>query len=155
MEMHVTPTFKKVAEIELVYRTKIKASLRPTISKSQHAYEVLIGHWDMNKIELQEQFKIVLLNTSGKVIGIYESGSGGSENCVVDLRLIFACALKANAKKLILCHNHPSGNLKASEGDLRLTQHMIQAGKLLDIPVIDHLIITAEGYLSLADEGLL
>jgi DNA repair protein RadC len=155
MEMQVTPTFNGVAEIELLYRTQVKPSLRPTVSKSQHAYEIFLSHWDMNKMELQEQFKILMLNTTGKVIGIYESTSGGSTQCIVDIRLVFACALKANAKRIILCHNHPSGNLTASEADLHLTRRMIEAGKLLEIPVIDHLIICSEGYTSFADEGLL
>ncbi len=155
METKITPCACEVAEIELSYSSLVKPSLRPVVNKSLHAYEIFHRHWDYNKIEIQEQFKIILLDISGRVIGIYESSSGGSTQCMVDIRLVFACALKANAKSIILCHNHPSGNLKASAQDLSLTQGMIQAGKLLEIPVLDHLIISREGYISLADEGLL
>jgi DNA repair protein RadC len=69
--------------------------------------------------------------------------------------LVFAAAIKANASSIILSHNHPSGNLMPSEQDKRLTQRMVEAGRLLDIPVIEHIIITEEGYFSFADEGIL
>jgi len=153
--MRITSSFPSVAEIELVYRSKIKPSLRPTVSEAKHAYELFLNHWDMNKMEFQEQFKIMLLSNANKVLGIYECSSGSVSGTVVDIRIIFCCALKTNAKRIILCHNHPSGNLKASPADLSLTSRLIQAGKLLDISVIDHLIITTEGFISIADEGLL
>ncbi len=155
MELQVPSTFNEVSEIELLYRSKVKPALRPSVSKSQDAYSVLLHHWDLDKIELQEQFKVLLLNTANKVIGLYETSSGSGSGCLVDARLVFACALKANAHQLIICHNHPSGSLKASDADLNLTRRLVQAGKLLDIPVIDLLIITGDGSLCFADEGLL
>jgi DNA repair protein RadC len=155
MEMHITPSFTSVAEIDLVYRSKVKPSLRPTASESKHAYEIFLNHWDMNILELQEQFKIMLLNNSNKVLGIYECSCGGTTGTIVDIRLVFCCALKVNAKRIILCHNHPSGTLKPSQSDLTLTERLVQAGKLLDIAVVDHLIITTEGFVSFGDQGLL
>lgn len=148
-------TLYQVAEIELVYRSKVKASERPKIITSKDAYNILLQTWDENKMELQEQFKILLLNRGNKVIGIYEVSTGGITGTVADPRLIFTAALKANAVALILAHNHPSANLKPSNADAMLTQKIREGGKLLDLNVIDHLIICNEGYYSFADEGAL
>lgn len=143
----------KIAEIELVYKTKIKASQRPKVSSSKEVYQVLLQSWDENKIEFVEQFKILLLNRGGRILGIYEVSSGGVAGTVADPKLIFSAALKANASSLILAHNHPSGNIKPSEADRYLTRKIVEAGKLLDISVLDHIIVTTEGYCSFADEG--
>lgn len=143
----------KIAEIELVYRTKVKASQRPHITSSREAYQILMQCWDENKIEFVEQFKILLLNRGGKVLGIFEVSSGGVSGTVADPKLIFSAVLKANASSLILAHNHPSGNTKPSDADRNLTRKVKEGGKLLEITVLDHIIITTEGYRSLADEG--
>lgn len=148
-------TLYQVAEIELVYKSKVKASERPKIITSKDAYNILLQTWDENKMELQEQFKIILLNRGNKVVGIYELSTGGITGTVADPRLIFTAALKANAVALILAHNHPSANLKPSNADTMLTQKIREGGKLLDINVMDHLIICNEGYYSFADEGAL
>ena len=74
---------------------------------------------------------------------------------MVDVRVIFQVALKANASSVMIAHNHPSGNLQASDADRRITQQVKEAGKILDIPLLDHIILTQENYLSLADEGYL
>lgn len=148
-------TLYQVAEIELVYKSKVKASERPKIITSKDAYKILLQTWDENKMELQEQFKILLLNRGNKVVGIYEVSTGGITGTVADPRLIFTAALKANAVALILAHNHPSANLKPSNADTMLTQKIREGGKLLDINVIDHLIVCNEGYYSFADEGAL
>ncbi|MNQ27613.1 hypothetical protein D3C85_408730 [compost metagenome] len=144
-----------VSEIELTYKTTVKASERPLITSSQSAYKLIIHSWDSNKIEFIEQFKILLLNNSNKVLGICEISSGGITGTVVDLRILFSAALKANATALIMIHNHPSGKLQASEADKAMTQKVKAAGKLLDIEILDHLIITPENYYSFADDGAL
>ncbi|HNP25078.1 MAG TPA: JAB domain-containing protein [Panacibacter sp.] len=148
-------TLYQVAEIELIYRSKVKASERPKIITSKDAYKILIQTWDENKMELQEQFKILLLNRGNKVVGIYEVSTGGITGTVADPRLIFTAALKANAVALILAHNHPSANLKPSNADTMLTRKIREGEKLLDINVMDHLIVCNEGYYSFADEGAL
>jgi DNA repair protein RadC len=147
--------WKIVSEIELIYKTKVKASERPHIVSSQSAYNLVIQTWDTNKIEFIEQFKILLLNNGSKVLGLYEVSSGGITGTVVDLRLIFGAALKANATALIMIHNHPSGKLVASDADKAITQKVKAAGKLLDIAILDHLIVTPENYYSFADDGAL
>ncbi|MEP1088659.1 MAG: JAB domain-containing protein, partial [Algoriphagus sp.] len=86
-------------------------------------------------------------------LGIVNISSGGTAGTVVDVKLVYAAAIKANSSSVILAHCHPSGNLLPSEQDKRLTQRIKKAGEILDIPVLDHLIMTAEGYYSFADEG--
>lgn len=149
------PEWARVAEVELVYKTKVKPSERPKILSSKDSYNLLLQCWDMDKIELQEQFKVMLLNRSNKVLGIYEVSSGGITGTVADPKLIFMAALKASACGIIISHNHPSGNLKPSRPDEELTKKIKEAGMLLDIKVLDHVIVTSEGYYSFADEGLL
>ena len=144
-----------VCEVELIYKSKVKASERPQIKSSKDAYEILIANWDENKIELIEEFKILLLNRSNKVLGIYEVSSGGITGTVADPRLIFAAALKASACAIILSHSHPSGNLQPSKPDDDLTAKIKEGGKFLDIQVLDHLIVCREGFYSYADQGLL
>jgi DNA repair protein RadC len=145
----------QVAEVELVYRSKVKASERPKITCSNDAYDVLMESWEEGKLELLEQFKIVLLDRSHRVLGIFQASSGGICGTVVDPKLIFTTALKTRSCSLILSHNHPSGNLKPSEADLKLTRKIKQAGEILEINVLDHLINTSEGYYSFADEGVM
>ncbi|MFD2939695.1 JAB domain-containing protein [Flavobacterium notoginsengisoli] len=144
-----------VSEIELIYKTKIKNSERPQIKSSKDAYKLVLSAWDHNKIEFFEQFKVLLLNQAHKALGIYEISSGGIAGTVVDIRLIFSSALKANATSLMMIHNHPSGNLTASEADKQITRKVKEAGRLLDITLLDSLIITTESYYSFADEGAL
>ncbi|MDV3904781.1 DNA repair protein [Elizabethkingia anophelis] len=144
-----------ISEVQLIYRNIVKASLRPSISCSKDAYEIIIKNWDHDSIEFVEQFKILLMNNANKVLGIYLVSTGGVNATLVDPKLIYSAALKANASAIILCHNHPSGNLKPSTQDIQLTEKIKNGGKLLEIQVLDHLIVTSEGYLSFHDEGLL
>ena len=144
-----------VSEVELVYKTKVKPSERPLVKSAKECYELLILTWDENKIEFVEQFKVVLMNRAQRVLGIYELSTGGVAGTVTDPKLIFIAALKANACIIILSHNHPSGNLKPSRADEELTNKIATGGMYLDIKVIDHIIVTREGYYSFADEGLL
>ena len=145
----------KVAEVELIYKSKVKASDRPHIATSKDAYQILLETWDENRIEFVEQFKVMFLNKANKVLGIYEVSRGGITGTVADPRLIFVAALKANCSGIIISHNHPSGNLKPSRQDEQLTQKIKQGGDFLEIKLLDHVIITNEGYFSFSDEGLL
>jgi DNA repair protein RadC len=147
--------WNQIAEVELVYKSKVKASERPTVLTSKDAYAIFLQTWDDNKIDLQEQFKVLFLNNANRVLCIYEVSTGGITGTVADPRLIFSAALKANACSIMLCHNHPSGSLKLSKADEELTEKIKQAGKFLDIKVLDHIILSSEGYFSFADEGIL
>ena len=104
---------------------------------------------------MQEEFKVLLLNSANKVTGLYEASSGGITGTVADPRLILAAALKSLSVSVILSHNHPSGSLKPSRADEELTVKIKEAAKYHDIKVFDHLIVAADGYFSFADEGLL
>jgi DNA repair protein RadC len=145
-----------VAEVKLSYRFKVKASDRLQIKSSKDASDIFMGNWDINTIEHIEQFKLILLNRSNKVLGVATISSVGISGTVTDVRVIFQYAIKANASGLIICHNHPSLSLNPSESDTKITQKIKEAGNIMDIQLLDHLIITAEdSYYSFADNGLL
>ncbi|MEO6730739.1 MAG: JAB domain-containing protein [Ferruginibacter sp.] len=151
----IQPEWSKVAEVELVYKTKVKASERPLIKSSKDCYETLMKVWDENKIEMQEEFKVLLINRANRVIGVYEASAGGITGTVADPRLILAACIKGLATSIVISHNHPSGNLKPSRADEQLTTKIKIAASYHDIIVLDHIIVTTEGYYSFADEGLL
>ncbi len=144
-----------VAEIELVYRHIVDYKNIPVTKSSQQNYELLLSVWDKDKIDLVEQFKILLLNRAFKVLALYTVSTGGVSGTVADPRLIFTAALKINASAIVLAHNHPSGNLNPSRADEELTRKIKNAGLFLDIMILDHLIITSTGYYSFSDEGLI
>jgi DNA repair protein RadC len=149
------PNWCKVAEVELVYKTNVKASQRPQIKTSHDSFSILKEIWDDNKINMLEQFKVLLLNRPNRVIGVYEASSGGIQGTIADSRLILATAIKSLAVSIILSHNHPSGNLKPSRADEELTAKLKSACNYHDIKVLDHVIVTGEAYYSFADEGFL
>lgn len=108
-----------------------------------------------DNLQLRESFFIVLLNRANHVIGYYRLSQGGITGTVADIRLAFSIALKCLSSGMILTHSHPSGNLKPSHADISLTRKFKDVGQLLEIPILDHIILTDEGYYSFADEGLL
>jgi DNA repair protein RadC len=159
---HINPTnmtgsinISHIAEVELVYKTNVRPSDRLKVTTSRDAYDVLLQSWDPNTLELCEEFKILFLNRANKILGLFKLSKGGVSGTVADPKLIFAAALKANASSIILAHNHPSGNLQPSQSDLDLTKKCKEAGKFLEIQVLDHLILTSERYYSMADEGII
>jgi DNA repair protein RadC len=145
----------KVAEVELIYKSKVKSSDRLKITNSQDCYNIVLAFWDEGKMDLQEQFKVLYLNRANKVVGIYEVSTGGLTGTVADPRLILRAALERLACSIVLAHNHPSGNLKPSKADEDLTSKIKYAADFHDIKVLDHIIISDQGYFSFADEGLM
>jgi len=144
-----------VAEVKLRYSSRVKASDRAQIKCSQEANTLIRKFWE-DDMEHIESMKLILLNRSNRVLGIANISTGGSAGTICDPKVVFQYALKANASSFILVHNHPSGNLKSSRADENITDQIKKAGKLLGIQLLDHLIITPhDGYLSMADEGLL
>jgi len=147
---------KGVSEVTLTYKTKVNPKDRTKIASSKDAYKLLFDSWNKNTIEHIEEFKLLLMNRSNAVLGILSISKGGISGTVTDIRLIFQAAIKANESGIIVCHNHPSGNLNPSESDRKITQKIKEAGNLMDIQLLDHLIILpVEGYFSFADEGIL
>lgn len=158
MEQHANESLLfNVGEVEIVYKKKVKAKIsdRPQINTSKDAYEVLRHYWNEGKMDLFEEFKVLLLNRSNRVLHLFEVSSGGMTATIADPRLILVCALKTAAVSIILAHNHPSTNTKPSRADEELTQKIKQACAYFDIKVLDHIILSSEGYFSFADEGLI
>ena len=143
-----------LAEIQVSYRTKVKASERRQIKTSKDCESVFREIWS-SSMEFKEEFYIILLNRANKVLGWYKVSEGGMSGTVVDPKIVFSIALKGLASSIVISHSHPSGNLKPSDQDIALTKQLKQAGVLLEIPVLDHLILSADGYYSFADEGMI
>ncbi|MFB9055360.1 RadC family protein [Mariniflexile ostreae] len=141
----------EIAEVRVSYSNNNKEKFK--INNSKESFEVLIACWNKHTIELQEEFKVLLLNRNNQVIGIYPLSKGGMAGTVVDAKLVFSVALKCGSSSIIIVHNHPSGNLKPSEADKNITSKLKKAGEHLDIVLLDHLIITKMGYYSFSDEG--
>lgn len=144
-----------LSEIRLYY--KPKHSIQPKVTCSNDAYLNLMKFYDKNIIALQEQFIVLYLNRSNLVLGGHKVFTGGLTGTVADIRLILGITLKACACNIIISHNHPSGNLKSSGSDQELTNKLKEAGKLMDITLLDHIIISAQDghFFSFADGGLL
>ncbi|MDF2437724.1 MAG: repair protein [Bacteroidota bacterium] len=145
---------EKLCEITVNYSSKIKKSLLPKISTSDDAEKLFKEVWS-NRLEFVEEVYLLLLNRANKVLGFTKISEGGSSGTVVETKVVFQTLLKGNASSFIMAHNHPSGNLKPSDSDIRLTKNIKEAGRIMDIPLVDHIIISDEGYYSFADEGLL
>jgi len=143
-----------LAEIKVIYSTKVKFKDMPKITSSRDTEPIFRNIWNPT-LELREEFYILLLNRANKVLGWQCISQGGISGTCVDLRLIFSVALKCNACSVIMAHNHPSGNLNPSEADIKLTKQIKEAGKIMDIPILDHIILTSESYFSFADEGIM
>ena len=146
-------TTETLSEIHVSYKPGLISSTT-TITNSQNAYEIFKSLFPADTISLQEQFVVLYLNRANRVIGSYQLSKGGITGTIADVRLILSVALKTLATGLILAHNHPSGNLKPSEADIQLTNKVKQAAKLMDIEVLDHMILSSNGYFSFTDDGL-
>ncbi len=125
---------------------------RPRVRSSRDSYDALAP---LIADLPHEEFWILLLNRANQIIAREQISSGGTAGTVVDAKMIFLRALECRASALVLCHNHPSGMLKPSQADIELTRKLSQAGRTLDISVLDHLIVSEKGYYSFADEGMM
>lgn len=142
-----------IAALEIGRRRNDTESQAPEfINSSKDGYNIMRRHlMDLN----HEEFWIILLGRSQKVLGKELISKGGLTATVCDPKIIFLSAIQYQASGIILVHNHPSGNLKASHEDISLTRNLINAGRMLDIKIFDHLIITDNGYTSLGDADLM
>jgi DNA repair protein RadC len=150
----MTALTSNVAEIGLKYRpTRIESRV---IRSSGDAYDLLIRWFDKDIISLQEMFIVAYLDRKNSVTSVYRASRGGITGTVADPRLIVTTALKTASLGIILCHNHPSGNMVPSRMDEELTKKIKQAASWLDINLLDHLIVSPAGeYFSMADQGLI
>jgi DNA repair protein RadC len=142
-----------VAALELGKRRKLsEISEKPKVTSSRDAYEFI--HSYISDI-MHEEFWVLFLNRSNKIIDKFKLSQGGISGTVIDVRLILKKALELLASALIVCHNHPSGNIHPSENDKRITDKIKMAAEQMDIKLLDHLIIGDNSYLSFSDEGIL
>lgn len=141
-----------IAALELGRRRKdSEPEKRIKITDSQSAFDTIYPHLgDLN----HEEFWVIFLNRANQVIGKQNISKGGVSGTVVDPKVVFKMAVQFPASGIILAHNHPSGNLKPSQADHQLTRKLKEAGRALDIPVLDHLIIGDRDYFSFVDEAV-
>ena len=142
-----------VSEVELTYKNNVPYNQRQKISNSQGAYEILTNLFPENTMDYRETFIVLYLNRANQVLGYSVISQGGTSNTTVDIKMVIQTALLANASCIMLAHNHPSGNLRPSSDDNRVTNRIIEAARLFDITVLDHIIITNESYYSFTDNG--
>jgi DNA repair protein RadC len=144
---------ESIAEVQITYSSKTKSADRIKITSSSDADKAFRIFWP--SFEHVEFAYLLLLNRQNQIIGSHFLAKGGMTGTVVDIRAIFQVALKSNATSIMFAHNHPSGNLQPSDADMKITRQIKDAGVLLDIPLLDHIILTTESYMSFADEGFL
>lgn len=145
----------KRAEVCLSYRSNPESLDNPSLTCPQDAYGYLCDVWNQDRLELQEEFVVVLMNHSKQVMSWSKISAGGRSATVVEVTSVVQLALLGNASSVILAHNHPSNQMKPSTADINLTNRLKEALKLFNIGLDDHIILTATGYVSFADRGLL
>jgi len=142
-----------VAAMELGKRRKISEIIeKKKIGSSKDVFEVfgsLLGDLPY------EEFWVLFLNRSNSILEKLKISQGGISGTVIDVRLIMKNAIEKLASGIILCHNHPSGNLNPSQSDIDITKKLVEAGKIMEINVLDHVIVTDKAYYSFADEGIM
>lgn len=149
--------------IKYVLRTKLRlvaeqtTILQSKVISSTSASQILREAYDKESLDLDytESFFILMLNRANETIGYAKISEGGISGTVADGKVIFSTALQTCSSGIILCHNHPSGQLKPSDADISLTRKLVEFGKMIDLPILDHIILTENGYYSFADEGKL
>ncbi|WP_126247919.1 JAB domain-containing protein [Chitinophaga pollutisoli] len=145
----------QVPEIILKYLPKVAPGQRETCNSIDYAFGCFIRSWNTAEIFLLEEFKVLLLDHSAGIIGLSSIGKGGRTSVVVDIRMILLLAIKAMATKIIVAHNHPSGNIRPSRADIRLTDQLSKACKIVEIELVDHLIIAPDKFFSFREDGSL
>lgn len=143
----------RVAEVELRYRNRVPNKDRKRVLDSYTAYKVLKENFSDDTIDYKETFKVLYLNHNLQVVGCSTISEGGITATCVDVRNVLQGALLTNATTMILAHNHPSGSTRPSREDDSLTQKIVEAAKIMEIRVNDHIILTSEDYYSYNDEG--
>ena len=142
-----------IAEVQLSYRNTVPYNKRTKVKDAKDAYKVMLKIHDDDTLDYTETFRVLYLNQNNQVLGCRVISEGGLANTCCDVRTILQGALLTNAVAMILAHNHPSGNVTPSLSDIKSTNQITKAAKLLDIQVLDHIIYTRENCYSFADDG--
>ena len=140
---------------EITLRFKSGELKKSKITSSTEAYQLLLEMYDSDTLEYTESFIVIYLYRANNSIGWQKLSSGGTTGTIIDVKVLMTTALKCNAHGVILSHNHPSGNLRPSDMDLAVTKKLVKAGEFLEIKILDHIIVTASGYYSFQDEGVI
>lgn len=136
-----------VNEIEVIFKPRLDITPLTKIISSTETVDFLKLIW-ADDIEYRERFYAVYLNRQNKILGYFIISVGGCSSTIVDTKMIFQPAISSHASSIIIAHNHPSGNINPSEQDVRITKRIVEAGKLLEIPILDHIILTVDSYYS-------
>lgn len=154
IKLNELETSLELAEVKVVYKRSRRNAIKITSSKD--AFEIFNVLYDKDTIEYREEFYLLLVNRANNILGWIKLSVGGTTGTIVDPKIVFALALQTNAYAIVLCHNHPSNNLTPSNEDKKITERIKEGGKLLDIHLLDHLIVSPDGnYFSFADDGIL
>jgi len=140
---------------EISLRMKNSGISKCKISSSRDVADFFRQIFDSETLEIYESMFAVFLNRANNTIGFFRVSQGGLSGTVIDIRLILKIALESLAHSIIICHNHPSGNVQPSEADKQITLKLKQAASLMDIQILDHVVLTAVSYFSFCDEGIL
>jgi len=140
---------------EITLKLKKGNALKSKITSSKDAADIFRQVWDNDSLDICESVLVVFLNRQNNTIGWFKVSQGGLNATIVDNRLILVTALNCLASSIIICHNHPSGNLKPSKADIKITKKLKDAATLLEIQVLDHIILTEKNYFSMRDEGII
>ena len=141
-----------ISEVQISYRPSREVFSNIIINKSTQASEIFQKIWSSD-LEYKEEMNIILMNRANKILGYNRVSTGGTTGTVVDLKVLFQLILKTNTQAFVIAHNHPSGNLKPSIQDRKLTEKVKEISRLLDVSFLDHMILSAGSYYSMADEG--
>ena len=150
-----------VSEVTIQYVNKVKHKDMVSVTSSKSIYDILKSIFDPNTIQLKEYFYAIYLNRSNKILAVKKISEGGIAGTVVDLKELITTqfllkeSCRLNSTALIVAHNHPSGNPKPSQQDISMTKNIKQGLGLFNISLLDHIIVTADGYCSFSDEGLI
>lgn len=143
-----------IHEVQIVYKRPLLLKVK-RIETAKDAYHILNEFVDSKRIDYKEFFWVMLISRSNELLSISEIGVGATAGVLVNYKEIFQLAILSNASAIIVAHNHPSGNLEPSEADKKMTKRLSEFAKLMDIALLDHIIISSQSYISLADQGLL
>lgn len=145
--------FNIVNEIKLSYSRK--GNCERGITSSRDAVDIFREHFDAEEIDYRESFFALYMNQANRVLGIKKISECGISSTLVDVRIVMQAALLCNASGIIIAHNHPSGNLRPSSCDIKMTAQIKEASKILSMSLLDHVILTSDAHFSFADEAMI
>jgi DNA repair protein RadC len=156
LSLEFSRTTIPIPELKIVFQPRIRAKERIKITSSKDAVRAFRDLWDTDMMNFREEVKLLCLNRKGDILGFFPLAVGGLKEATLDIRITFTIALNTiGTVAIMVAHNHPSGDSRPSRNDEIIAKKMVEGGKMLDIRVNDFIILTCNGHLSFAEEGLL